>query len=90
MQRNPGAKNFVAQQNFSHEIVGTDEGALLREHVAGACCRSKLPRVYRPLTDDWAGMVGAVGKISAFQPPGFPVRFPALPRFEHCATIIPA
>ena len=34
---------------FSLEIVGTDEGALLREHVAGACCGSKVPRVYRPL-----------------------------------------
>ena len=33
-------QNFVAQQFFSHEIVGTDEGALsgsmLRERVAGA------------------------------------------------------
>ena len=48
----PGAKleskSFVAQHIFSLEIVGADEGALLREHVAGACCGSKLPRVYRP------------------------------------------
>ena len=35
---------------FSLEIVGADEGALLRERVAGACCGSKLPRVYRPLS----------------------------------------
>ena len=34
---------------FSPEIVGADEGALLPERVAGACCGSKLPRVYRPL-----------------------------------------
>ena len=25
---------------------------LLREHFAGACCRSKLPRVCRPLYSD--------------------------------------
>ena len=43
-----GSKNFVAQHIFSLEIVGADEGALLRERVAGACCGSKLPRVYRP------------------------------------------
>jgi len=36
MEQNPGAKNFVAQQRFSHEIVGTHEGALPREHVSGA------------------------------------------------------
>ena len=34
---------------FSLEIVGANEGALLRERVARACCGSKLPRVYRPL-----------------------------------------
>ena len=34
---------------FSLEIVGADEGTLLREHVAGACFGSKLPRVYWPL-----------------------------------------
>ena len=43
-----GSKSFVAQQIFSPEIVGADEGALLRERVAGACCGSKLARVYRP------------------------------------------
>ena len=37
------------QHIFSLEIVGADERALLRERVAGACCESKLPRVYRPL-----------------------------------------
>ena len=44
-----GSKSFVAQHIFSLEIVGADEGALLRERVGGACCGSKLPRVYRPL-----------------------------------------
>ena len=44
-----GSKSFVAQHIFSLKIVGADEGALLRERVAGACCGSKLPRVYRPL-----------------------------------------
>jgi len=52
MEQNLGAKNCVVQQLFSHEIVGTHEGALPREHVAGACFRSKLPRVYRPLRFD--------------------------------------
>ena len=42
-----GSKSFVAQHIFSLEIVGADEGALLRERVAGACCGSKVPRVYR-------------------------------------------
>jgi len=43
------SKNFVVQQLFLHEIVGTHEGALPREHVAGACFRSKLPSAYEPL-----------------------------------------
>ena len=43
-----GSKSFVAQHIFSLEIVGAEEGALLRERVAGACYGSKLPRVYRP------------------------------------------
>ena len=47
-EQNSGAKVFVAQHIFSLEIVGADEGALLRERVAGACCESKLPRVYWP------------------------------------------
>ena len=42
-------QKFFAQHIFSLEIVGADEGALVRERVAGACCGSKLPRVYRPL-----------------------------------------
>ena len=45
---NLGSKSFVAQHIFSLEIVGADEGALLRESVGGACC-GRLPRVYRPL-----------------------------------------
>ena len=43
------------QHIFSLQIVGADEGALLRERVAGACCGSKLPRVYRPLKGPGAG-----------------------------------
>ena len=31
-----GSKSFAAQHIFSLEIVGADEGALLRERVAGA------------------------------------------------------
>ena len=46
-----GSKSFAAQHIFSLEIVGADEGALFRERVAGACCGSKLPRVYRPLQE---------------------------------------
>ena len=45
-----GSKSFVAQHIFSLEIVGAEEeGALLQECVAGACCGSKLPHVYQPL-----------------------------------------
>ena len=44
----PRSKSIVAQHIFSLEIVGADEGVLLRERVAEACCGSKLPRVYRP------------------------------------------
>ena len=32
-----GSKSFVAEHIFSLEIVGADEGALLRESVAGEC-----------------------------------------------------
>ena len=39
---------FVAEYIFSLEIVGADEGALLRERVAGACCGASS-LVYRPL-----------------------------------------
>ena len=42
----PRSKSFVAKQIFSLETDGTDEGTLLREHFAGACFRTKLPRVY--------------------------------------------
>ena len=38
-----GSKSFVVQHTFSLEIVGADEGVLLWELVAGACCGSKLP-----------------------------------------------
>ena len=34
---------------YSHEIVGTHRGALLPKRASGACCGSKIPRVYRPL-----------------------------------------
>ena len=44
-----GSRSFVVLHIFSLEIVGADEAALLLERVAGACCESKLPRVYRPL-----------------------------------------
>ena len=47
-EQNSGAKVLLRNIFFSLEIVGADEGALLRERVAGACCGSKLPRVYRP------------------------------------------
>jgi len=47
-EQNSGAKVFVVQRILSVEIVGADEGALLQERVAEACCGSKLPRVYRP------------------------------------------
>ena len=43
-----GAK--VLMNIFSLEIAGADEGALLREGVAGACCGSKLPRLKGHLT----------------------------------------
>jgi len=43
MREQKSGKSFVAQHIFSLEIVGADEGALLRV----LCCRSKLPRVYR-------------------------------------------
>ena len=38
-----GSKSFVEQHIFSLEIVGADEGALLRERVAGACCGMQAP-----------------------------------------------
>ena len=43
-EQNTGAK-VLLHNIFSLEIVGADEGALLRERVAGACCGGKLPRV---------------------------------------------
>ena len=43
-----GEQSFVAQHIFSLEIVSADEGALLRQRVARACCWSKLPHVYWP------------------------------------------
>ena len=46
-EQNTGAKRFVSQHIFSLEIVGADEGALLRERVAGTFCGSKPPLVYR-------------------------------------------
>ena len=48
-----GSKSFVARHTFSLEIVGADEGALLRKRVAGACCGSTLPR--RVLRVHWLG-----------------------------------
>ena len=35
-EQNPGAKVTTTATYFSLEIVGADEGALLRERVAGA------------------------------------------------------
>jgi len=46
-------QNVCCATTFSHGIVGTHEGASPREHVAGACFRSKLPSVYRPLDSCW-------------------------------------
>ena len=48
-EQNSGAKFLLRNIFFSLEIIGADEGALLRERVAGACCGSKLPRLNRPL-----------------------------------------
>ena len=45
-EQNSGAKVFFAQHIFSREIVGADEGALLRDPVA--CCRSVLRERDRP------------------------------------------
>ena len=55
-EQNSGAKVLLRSIFFSLEIVGVDDGALLRERVAGACCGSKFPRVYRPklLFATWA------------------------------------
>ena len=47
-EQNSGTKVLLGNIFFSLEIVSADEGALLRERVAGACCGSKFPRVYRP------------------------------------------
>ena len=48
-----GSKSFVAQHTFSLEIVAADEGALLRERAAGACCGSRLRR--RVVRVHWLG-----------------------------------
>ena len=48
-EQNSGAKVLLRSIFFRKKIVGADDGALLRERVARACCGSKLPRVYRPL-----------------------------------------
>ena len=45
-EQNSRAK-VLLRNIFSLESVGGDEGALLRERVAGACGGSKLPCVYR-------------------------------------------
>ena len=55
------SKSFAAQHIFSLEIVGADEGALLQERVAGACCGSKLPRVYRPLHSQMVRLSSLLG-----------------------------
>ena len=41
--QNSGAKVLLRNITFSLEIVGADEGALLRERVAGACCGGQAP-----------------------------------------------
>ena len=40
---------LLPRMKYTHEIVGTQGGALLPERAPGACSRSKIPRVYRPL-----------------------------------------
>ena len=40
---------LLPRMKYTHEIVGTHEGALLPESAPGACSGSKIPRVYRPL-----------------------------------------
>ena len=47
-EQNPGAKVLLRNIFFLLEIVGAHEEALHWERVVGACCASKLPRVYRP------------------------------------------
>ena len=42
------AKVLLRNIFFSLEIVDANEGALLRERVAGVCCGSRLLRVFRP------------------------------------------
>ena len=71
-EQNSGAKlKFVAQHIFWLEIVGADEGALLRERVARACSGSKLPRVYRPLLWLRSGLCRWISKeFSIFNQPG--------------------
>ena len=44
-EQNSEAKVLLRNIFFSLEIVGADEGALLLERVAGACCGS-MYRVY--------------------------------------------
>ena len=40
---------LLPRMKYTHEIVGTHGGTLLPERAPGACSRSKIPRVYRPL-----------------------------------------
>ena len=44
--------------------------------------------ITRTLLCHWAGVVGAVGKISAFQPQGPRFDPPALPRFEYLCSLL--
>ena len=40
-------------------------GVLTREHVSGACFRSKLPCVYRPLGPDYMSRAGPVSRAAS-------------------------
>ena len=40
---------LLPRMKYTHEIVGTQGGALLPERAPGACSGSKIPRVDRPL-----------------------------------------
>ena len=43
-----GVEILLPRMKYTHEMVGTHEGALLPECAPGPCSGSKIPRVYRP------------------------------------------
>ena len=78
---------LLPKVKYTHEIVGTHEGALLPERAPGACSGGKIARVFRPL------------KVAVFSTPrvnfltaptadGFSLRHTLVMKFSYCLFAI--